>query len=496
MTLDDLHLPALGVKLTRAEVAGSVSAGWPQVSVREVPDVIGWSDFLHDDSLTCDAVRDRASGGCPVLPHVVMYPKDNGKRIITMLDPLDEIAYRALAGRLLDVTDRKLGNEVMASRMLTPPPVWAFGEHHYALANRRRRAELLMDADDFRMVAFYDVRDFFGSIQAKLCPAGLAGLNATGEAEPVAAWVEGLRALWGGKGLPIGPEGSKVVGTAILHPVDSALREAGLSFLRYMDDIHVFHRRSQPEALSRGIVTESLSDLGLEVHAGKLDALGASEVRAVFAKRSEFLEGVVTAGGARAALEFQLELDSPKPAKLRPTLRLAARYPSRELMPLMQANPELVDIAPVEAGLLLERMCIDHRRHVDQDFMLECGVTSKHVGTRAGRLHALRALRRLRLGSECSRSLWTFVESSDDVPLRCFAAEAWAHSSRMKPTMAVELATAVGSPHLRRVLTIGLRRVPPGPKRRKYLDKLHTLGPECRPAARWIEEDPKAPRVA
>ena len=56
------------------------------------------------------------------------------------------------------------------------------------------------------------------------------------------AWLDALHAGSAVTGLPIGPGGSEILGTALLAPGDDLLTRIGLPFLRYMDDTWVFLR--------------------------------------------------------------------------------------------------------------------------------------------------------------------------------------------------------------------------------------------------------------
>lgn len=58
--------------------------------------------------------------------------------------------------------------------------------------------------------------------------------------ERLLVWLDALHAGSAVKGLPIGPGGSEILGTALLAPGDDLLARIGLPFLRYMDDTWVF----------------------------------------------------------------------------------------------------------------------------------------------------------------------------------------------------------------------------------------------------------------
>jgi hypothetical protein len=119
-----------------------------------------------------------------------------------------------------------------------------------------------------------DVRDCFGSIDERVLRRALGD-----RADDVVAV---LRTLWdeGVRGLPVGPDPSAILANWVLAPVDQAVREAGGSPTRWVDDwlVPVRDLRSG-EAVLRA-VERSLKRIGLEAHPAKTGVIVTAGRRA------------------------------------------------------------------------------------------------------------------------------------------------------------------------------------------------------------------------
>jgi hypothetical protein len=113
-------------------------------------------------------------------------------------------------------------------------------------------------------VAVADVRNCYASIRDEVLADRLLRLGAPPRE------VERLRGLLerfhdqGISGLPVGPEPSAILANAVLGDADRALARAGVTSLRWVDDIVVFAASEPAAARALDRLAAGLADAGLE----------------------------------------------------------------------------------------------------------------------------------------------------------------------------------------------------------------------------------------
>jgi hypothetical protein len=222
--------------------------------------------------------RERPGGGTPKeederhLPRVVSFTRPGGgQRLITLLDRVDDEAYRAAVGPAVRPVERALGPGVTGNRVADPVVVrledWRRARRRHgmlaeALRGRaERRGGLLVAAD---------VRDCYGSISPGAVGEALVSLGAyPSVVGRIRRMLERL-ARDGAAGLPVGPEPSGALANAVLVAADRAvLRVGGRPPLRWVDDVLA----AAPDERGAGRIVEALSEalgrLGLSLNAAK-----------------------------------------------------------------------------------------------------------------------------------------------------------------------------------------------------------------------------------
>lgn len=102
-----------------------------------------------------------------------------------------------------------------------------------------------------------------------------------------------LRALWdeGVTGLPVGPEASAILANAVLSSVDAAIRGAGVTAMRWVDD-WVVALGARPAADRTLVAVErALGELGLRLNPAKTSVSEHDAPRRAFRPNGSGLPG-------------------------------------------------------------------------------------------------------------------------------------------------------------------------------------------------------------
>lgn len=122
-------------------------------------------------------------------------------------------------------------------------------------------------SDVFGAFGVMDVRHYFPSVDIDRLAVVLGSLDAlTSDVDALTAYLRSWAELWGVSGLPIGFESSGVLGNAMLVPLDSALRSAGVAFVRYTDDLHLYLAHPSAWTRAHDLVYSVLTDLDLKIN--------------------------------------------------------------------------------------------------------------------------------------------------------------------------------------------------------------------------------------
>jgi hypothetical protein len=133
-------------------------------------------------------------------------------------------------------------------------------------------------ASTTRAVVTFDVRTCYPSIQPSVVDAALRRIDVHGSRRrDIAAALDEVGGVDGLAGLPIGPPASAALANLVLTGLDDALRDLGLPFRRWVDDVIVMAPsvRSAQDALS--VLFAQLARLSLEPHPAKTMIADAPE---------------------------------------------------------------------------------------------------------------------------------------------------------------------------------------------------------------------------
>jgi len=277
--------------------------------------------------------------------------KFDGRRALTALDTWDELALRCLVGDVLLATN--LADQVAGHR------TDAHSRHDWTTRNpgygdRGRRSDALetLLAEDEPAPAVLlklDLASYFPSVDLARLPEFLPGAN-LGAVRHLGAWLGSVNAQTGLTGLPIGPEGCAVLGTALLAPLDELLTEQGVRWVRYVDDIWclAFDVRTANQLLRQ--IERAVWDLGFDLNYGKTELLeGGAAIERILDPRVAAIRAAHADGDTGAAWSLARTMLEAARGSGSPDSMSLVRYALRTLSGDPQVREQLVrDTALIE----------------------------------------------------------------------------------------------------------------------------------------------------
>lgn len=459
------------------EIAANLDRFLKHARDADVPDVIAFADLAHDQDRYVRALARRqlepdAPGACLPFP----FPNGPSKlRRLSVIDPRGQVLLRCAAGRIATTTDARLSAGVYSARLVAVPPSWETRSGSSAMERLKKQGRKRLSSSDVRAVLRTDVERYYPTIEHRRLEELLSGIGC--DAEAVAVLRRSLE-WWGTQfglvGLPIGPEGSGVLGTAYLHPVDELLRDRSLGYLRYTDDIFVVGGSATECWGFAASIDSGLSALALKRNVEKTEVVDADEARLRWFGRNpigpydDAVEGgaALTESGAVQIVRDELACGDPDPDRFRYALGALRKPKNREAVPELLASPAaleqfpkhiakyLLEIAPV--GAMLVGCTLDGLADPPDD--------RKH----ARDLHLIRACGRERMGRvEGHALLHAAMDSRRPSPVRAWALDACARTGGVRLDELGDIALDPGEDTLvRRAAVAGTRNVVHSARRR------------------------------
>lgn len=388
---------------TDEELKVSLIAGAPWTRARDLPDIVCWADVATFPEEALPVLRDRLDAfPDPAATQQFPIPKEGSEehRAVTIADLYDEAIYRTVTGRVVSAVDLALGDEIKSYRLLEPPPGWRLRPYRYGADERRTDGCKFIMSDVFGAFGVMDVRHYFPSIDIDRLAVVLENLDAlTSDVDALAAYLRSWAELWGVSGLPIGFESSGVLGNAMLVPLDSALRSAGIAFVRYTDDLHLYLEHPSAWARAHDLVYRVLTDLDLKINDQKTRCI-LSRASALQAAGDDPVLDAVAAGlkhrDPSALSQLKVVFDHEAAAReksgrrLRFALGVFERHGDDHALQTLVDFPDLFRLAPHRWGSYLVRMRRDGK--CNQDWLVEAACSDTTKASACLQFHALRAL--------------------------------------------------------------------------------------------------------
>ncbi|MGN9760604.1 reverse transcriptase domain-containing protein [Streptomyces sp. SD31] len=270
----------------------------------EVPDVIGYQDVQHQwergyRETLVRAIENDACG--PESTSIIDFPKtDLTVRPLARFSTRDRLIYDALVFTIADQIDCQLHPGVSSyrwNRFKGEPIGWWPSWSSY-----RAKSLQAIRSDTSLKVAYLDIAAFYEHIDVAMLGDDLEALGGDGPAAGhIIDFLTRFQTINHAWGLPQGPDASGILANLYLAPVDSYLAQNSARFLRYSDDIKVFHPDwSELRDLFLG-VNSQLRSRRLAISSSKTVILDPQDARERETDiRHDSLAGAIKSGRPRA----------------------------------------------------------------------------------------------------------------------------------------------------------------------------------------------------
>ena len=212
-------------------------------------------------------------GQAKMRPHLVFeVPKMTfGFRIAHQLDPLDSLLYAAMVYEMgASIEGARLPSDVVCSYRFEPSTTGDFYPRDSGWKAYAGRSRELATA--YACILYVDIADFYNQVYHHRVGGSL---ETCGISSPRARSVEKFLSRFTAKqsrGLPVGASGSHLLAEACLTDIDTFLKQAGVPFVRYVDDFRVFSdSRAQLTGLLQRLTRLLYANHGLALQTGKTE---------------------------------------------------------------------------------------------------------------------------------------------------------------------------------------------------------------------------------
>lgn len=467
-------------------MSGSLSAGRAFAKECDLPDPLNLADFSRRPDLLAAAARRRRENGWTCgRPHDLAYPKPaGGARSLTRLDPVADVIFRQLVGRLIG-TDRLLSDGVHNTRIEMTAHGWRSVPWRSARPSYERDLESIRRAGDMGEIHM-DVRNHYDTVTPTLIQRVLnsAGVP-SGAVGDLVGWLEDLDSVPGvSSGLPTGPEGSAVLGTWALLPLDRMLAGHGYDLIRWSDDYVVPAAGPGEFDLVVEAASVCLGNNGQALNLDKCQYVGPGEAEVGGASGLE--------SGARVVADPHVELEISawleKPRGVPGLLGLLRRHADARGIATLKSHPWLVERFPRQSAAYLRAVTA----HVGWDWVIDVVLAPTTLDNAAAQLHLLRVVPPSALTPDVATALFdggSALERTTFAPVanQCFAsAGRSSEPAAVRQRRALEAAVELSDLDAQRALLTAFDRAG-GLSRssRQGLAHLSRTSPELAAAADW-----------
>jgi hypothetical protein len=198
----------------------------------------------------------------------------NSFRQCAWLDPFDAVKYLSTAYLLFEKIELARINKearIVHSHRMSQEDGEIFDTNFGYDSFRARSSELSRERiGQWKVVT--DISNFFDRVGNHSLENHL--LNVGCDAKYVAL-IREMLFFWAGDrrsfGVPVGSDASRILSEAVLLNVDSKLNDAGIVFVRYVDDFRIFSNTRANALKSIEILTNLLADEGLSLNSRKTE---------------------------------------------------------------------------------------------------------------------------------------------------------------------------------------------------------------------------------
>ncbi len=342
-----------------------------------IPDVLRWADFFADGEALLTRTRRRLNSGVIGPALEVRVPKNSlATRAGTMIDLEDRILYQAAVGRVAPYVEAATSEHVFSSRLSSDPRFFLLRSSERYGAWQSEILRRLKESGGVLVTT--DLSGYFDVIDQTTLLKELEEMS--GETFAIDLLRRQFR-TWSvllHRGIPQGPNASRLLGNAYMLPVDDYMLERGYSYLRYMDDVAIVVGNNAEAAKAVAAIEEVCHKRGLLLSSAKTEIQTLSEVGSekgsALKKNVDYL---MQSGGARAreALMAMFRSSVPPTGKIDisdakfAVWRLAQRLDRGPLRRLLDRLADLGPIASVTAAYFRHFLAMPRTIEVVGEFL-------------------------------------------------------------------------------------------------------------------------------
>lgn len=207
-----------------------------------VPDVLRFEDELANavGVLTTAAARVAGPGPFDAALEVEAAKTPFLSRPAVLLSIPDRVAYHAVVAAVVPRIEALLSPAVFSSRASRDPKYLLLSGTEQWVRWQKEVAKMVDDG--FIWMVKTDISGYFENIQHRILFAEFDALGPDSEVSTGLKRMLGSWATVAGRGIPQGPDVSRVLGNLYLVPVDQVMTAGSWRYLRYQDDIRILAR--------------------------------------------------------------------------------------------------------------------------------------------------------------------------------------------------------------------------------------------------------------
>jgi Reverse transcriptase (RNA-dependent DNA polymerase) len=204
-----------------------------------VPDIVQFQDVQHDEELL-SRVTQRLNDSTADHSVEVPLPKTPlFTRSAVMLSLEDRIAYQAVVASFAAKVEMQTHPNVYSARLSKVSGKYFFRQKGTAAWLEFRKRVRREYGESGQWIVKSDLTAYFDTISHDLLINEVVALNVSPRTIALLRMMLRTWEITAGKGIPQGPNVSRLLGNLFLIPVDRAMLEAGHRYFRYLDDVYI-----------------------------------------------------------------------------------------------------------------------------------------------------------------------------------------------------------------------------------------------------------------
>ena len=265
--LDDVLQPPLEIELLRKDP--SLISGLETISIRKI------KSYLNSNGSTKAAIIAFDKLSLIPLSHILVPKREAFDfRKIAIIRPEDLIVYQAVAIMIAEPFEKersRIARDRVFSYRFKPNFTRGrlFSSDHN-LRSFQTKSSRISKQNSSNYIVKSDISNFYDRINIHRLESTLLAMK--GVDKKIVALINQILLHWARRdsyGLPIGSNGSRVLAEVALYNVDRSLKDAGLKFIRFVDDYRIFTRSATEAHSALAMLIELLNREGLFINTRK-----------------------------------------------------------------------------------------------------------------------------------------------------------------------------------------------------------------------------------